>query len=146
MRIKIMIIFIIFAALLLSVSPALAAPQSEIRGHGKAQLNSDLVSVSQVSINAWLDDDGQAHGMIHWVGAVPPGVLPKTGQAAPWLIEVTGIIFNGNSARVCGVVVQSVFPADIGVEVCFNVTDNGATGARDRIDSVPLEAGNFIIR
>ena len=39
---------------------------------------------------------------------------------------------------------HSVAPGDIGVEGCFDFTDNSATGAPDEIDGEPIEAGNII--
>ena len=131
-----------------NVSPALAAPQSEVRGQGKVQLFGDTVSVSEISVNAWLDENGAAHGMLTWIGGVSPGTVPP---AYPWQMDVTSIALSGNTATVCWVVVHSVVPGDIGVSDCFDFTDNRATGTPDEIGlfgspSIPIEAGNIIVR
>jgi len=152
MRAKIGITCGIFAMMLLGFSPAIAMAQSAVRGHGKAQVQSgDEFLTSQISVDAWLDDDG-AHGTVVWVGGVPftPGHPQKAGPADPWLIDVTNILFDGNTAHVFGVVVHSVFPADIGTEVPFLFTDNSGTGEPDEIgvfgsDPVPIVAGNIVV-
>ena len=107
------------------------------------QLFSEDLSVGEININAWLDDNGVAHGMMNWVGTIPAGIVPP---AIPWHIAVTDIDFFGNTATVCGVVVHSVFPEDIGLDVCFDLTDNRATGEPDEINDTPIEAGNIIVR
>lgn len=127
-----------------NVSAALAAPQSEVRGQGKVQLGGDDISVSHISVNAWLDDNGVAHGMMNWTGGVTIGaVVPP---AYPWHMNVTSIDFSGNTATVCWVVVHSVVPDDIGISDCFDFTDNSATGEPDEILGIPIEAGNIIVR
>ena len=122
--------------------PAVATAQS-IRGHG--EVPNDGESPSQISVNAWLDDDGVAHGAMIWVGAVVVGSNPKAGPADPFLIEVLDIVFDGNTAYVFGVVVHSVFPFDIGTAIEFAFTDNSGTGEPDEIGGAPIVAGNFTI-
>lgn len=143
---RILSVFVTLAMLfsVANVSSALAAPQSEVRGHGKVQLGDATISVSQINVNAWLDENGVAHGMLNWTGGVPIGsVVPP---AYPWQMDVTSIEFSGNTATVCWVVVHSVVPEDIGIADCFDFTDNGATGTTDQIDGVAIEAGNIIVR
>jgi hypothetical protein len=136
-------------ALLVVASVAMAAkPASEVRGHGKVQLGDPAdVSVSQIDVNAWLDENG-AHGTLDWIGGVGSDTVPP---AYPWHMAVTSIEVSGNTAEVCWVVVHSVVPEDIGSDGCFDFTDNGATSAPDEIDfagepGVPIEAGNIIVR
>lgn len=126
-----------------SASPALAAPQGEVCGQGKVQLPANVpVTVSHISVNAWLDENG-AHGQLTWVGGVTPDTVPR---AYPWQMDVTSIEFAGNTAKVCWEVVHSVVSEDIGFSDCFDFTDNGATGAPDEIVGQPLESGNIIVR
>jgi hypothetical protein len=144
MRAKIKIMFAVLAVLLLGVSPALADGQSEVRGHAKVQLGDpSVVSVSEINVNVWVDKNGDAQGMLNWVGGVGPEAVPP---ALPWHMQVTSIDFSGNTATVCWVVVHSVFPEEIGISDCFDFTDNGATGQPDEIVGVPIEAGNIIVR
>jgi hypothetical protein len=138
----------IFAVLLLGLSPAIATAQTSVHGHGKT-LNDEPFSDSEISVNASLDTDGVAHGTVVWVGGVTP--RRPGGPADPWLIDVTQIIFDGNTAHVVGVVVHSVFPEEIGIEVPLDFTDNSGTGQPDEIGvfggaSFPIVAGNIIVR
>ena len=130
------------AVLLFSLYPAAATAQS-VRGHG--EVNNGTVSPSQVSVDAWLDATGVAHGTMVWVGDVALGSLPKTGSADPWFIDVTDIVFDGDTAYVSGVVAHSVFPADVGSPVLFIFTDNSGTGAPDEINGEPIAAGNITV-
>ena len=64
---------------------------------------------------------------------------------------MTQIIFDGNTAHVLGVVVHSVFPEEIGIQVPLDFTDNSGTGQPDEIGvfggaSFPIVAGNIIVR
>ncbi|PYK47341.1 MAG: hypothetical protein DME20_12340 [Verrucomicrobia bacterium] len=93
--------------------------------------NDPPYSDAQISVNAWLDANGVAHGTVVWVGGTThrrPG-----GPADPWLIDVTEIIFDGNTAHVIGVVVHSVFPEEIGIVVPFDFRDNSGTNQPDEI-------------
>jgi hypothetical protein len=143
----------IFAVLLLGLSSASATAQRSVRGQGEVQTFGGAFLLSHISVNAWLDPNGVAHGTVVWVGGVTftPGNPQKAGPAIPWLIDVTDVIFDGNIAHVLGVVVHSVFPGDIGIEVPFVFTDNGGTGQPDEIEvfgegSIPIVAGNIIVR
>ena len=131
------------AALLWGLCPAVATAQS-VRGHGEVD-NGPVLSSSQISVNAWLDANGVAHGTMVWVGAVVPASLPKTGPADPWFIDVTDIVFDGDTAYVSGIVAHSVFPEDIGTPVSFAFTDNSGTGQPDEIDGDPIVAGNITV-
>ena len=141
---KKLLLVAVLLALLATTSVAMAAqPGSEVRGHGKVQIGDPAdVSVSQIGVNAWLDTNG-AHGTLDWIGGVGSDTVPP---AFPWHMDVTSIDLSGNTAEVCWVVVHSVAPGDIGVEGCFDFTDNSASGAPDEIDGEPIEAGNIIVR
>jgi hypothetical protein len=141
------IAFGLAAALLLSLCPAIATAQS-VRGHGKVD-NGPGISASEITVDAWLDAQGVAHGSMDWIGDIlntPPesGNRPA-GPADPWHIDVTEIIFNANSAYVVGVVTHSVFPTDIGKIVIFTFTDNSHLGLPDEIDGQFILAGNFTV-
>jgi hypothetical protein len=135
------------AALLLSLCPANATAQS-VRGHGKLD-NGPGLSVSEITVDAWLDDFGFAHGSMDWIGDIsntpPYGNTGLAGPALPWHIDVTEIIFNGDTAYVVGVVTHSVSPTDIGTTVIFTFTDNSDLGLPDEIDGQPILAGNFTV-
>jgi hypothetical protein len=146
----------ILALLLFAFTPAVAPAQSA-RGHGEIP-NGPGLSPSQISVDAWLDDDGVAQGTTIFIGDVPN--LHPGGPADPWLIDVQDIYFDGNTAYVTGVVVHSVFPADIGSLIFFAFVDNSSIGDPDEIcigtqlfpggpvifDSfIPLVAGNITV-
>jgi hypothetical protein len=134
--------------LLLRLSPAIATAQTSVQGQGVGR-NDPPYSDAHISVNAWLDANGVAHGTVVWVGGTThrrPG-----GPADPWLIDVTQIIFDGNTAHVIGVVIHAVFPEEIGIVVPFDFTDNSGTGQPDEIGvfggaSFPIVAGNIIVR
>ena len=133
----------VVAALLFAVCPAVANAQS-VRGHGEISNGPDF-SPSQISVNAWLDAAGVAHGTMVWVGDIAPGSRPMAGPADPWFIDVTDIVFDGDTATVTGVVSHSVFPSDIGNVVTFTFTDNSDLGLPDQIDNQFIEAGNIVV-
>jgi hypothetical protein len=134
------------AALLFALSPAIAAAQS-VRGHGEISNGPDF-SPSQISVNAWLDAAGVAHGLITWEGDIfdpAPGNLGPGGPSDPFLIEVTGIVFDGDTAIVSGVVVSSPKGIGNGLFEEFSFTDNSAIGLPDEIDGQPILAGNITV-
>ena len=136
------------AMMVLSLSPAIATAQTSVQGHGRVP-NDPPNADSQVSVNAWLDTNGVAHGTVVWVGGITPRV--PGGPADPWLIDITEIIFDGNTAHVFGVVVHSVFPEEIGIGVPLDFKDNSGTGQPDEMgvfgsDLFPIVAGNIIVR
>ena len=138
----------VIAMMLLGLTPRIATAQTSVQGHGEVP-NDPPFSNTQISVNAWLDTNGVAHGTVVWVGGTThrrPG-----GPADPWLIDVTQVIFDGNTAHVIGVVVHSVFPEEIGIVVPFDFRDNSGTGDPDEIgvfggDLFPIVAGNIIVR
>jgi hypothetical protein len=136
------------AIVALGLNPAIATAQTSVQGHGRVA-NDPPNADSQVSVNAWLDINGVAHGTVVWVGGITPRM--PGGPADPWLIEVTEVTFEGNTAHVFGVVVHSVFPEEIGIGVPLDFTDNTGTGQPDEMgvfggDSFPIIAGNIIVR
>jgi hypothetical protein len=94
--------------------------------------------VGAISLHRPADND-VAHGMMKWIGGITLGSLQKTGPADPRHMAVTSILFDSNTAAVCGIIDYSVFPEDIELPICLNFTDSRATGA-------PIEAGNIIVR
>jgi hypothetical protein len=139
-----------FVAVLLVLGTATASAQS-VQGHAKVSLEPGSQLVSEIGVNAWLDADGVAHGRMVWVGDVAHGTLPKGGLADPWFINVTDLVFDGNTAYVTGTVSHSIFPDDIGTEIRLGFTDNSATGEPDEILAflpfgIPVEAGNITVR
>lgn len=140
---KIVLGVAVVLVLLVATSVAMAGKSgSQVLGQGKVQLGTG-VSVSHISVNAWLDGNGVPHGMVQWTGGVPAGTHPTPD---PWHSDVTSIEASGNTATVCFVVVHSVIPSEIGSTSCKVFTDNGATGVPDTIDGVPIQAGNIIVR
>ena len=131
----------ILAVLVCVFSPPVALAGGSVRGHG--EVPEPGLSPSQISVDAWLDDNGVAHGTMTWVGDVVPG--HPGGPADPWLIDVQDIVFDGNTAYVFGVVAHSVFPADIGFGVFLAFTDNSGTGEPDEINFTPIVAGNITV-
>jgi hypothetical protein len=135
------------AMMLLGLSPAIATAQTSVHGQGVAR-NDPPYSDTHISVNAWLDANGVAHGTVVWVGGAThrrPG-----GPADPWLIDVMELSFDGNTAHVLGVVVHAVFPEEIGQVVPFDFRDNSGTNQPDEIgvegDFFPIVAGNIIVR
>lgn len=137
----------LFAALLVTSVAMAGEPLSEVRGHGKVQLGPAELSVSQISVNAWTDGDGVAHGSLEWIGGVDSEARPT---AYPWHMDVTSIDVSGNTATVCWVVVRAVNPDDIGTESCFEFTDGSPDTIHADFNAAdppsPLQAGNIIVR
>jgi hypothetical protein len=146
----------IVAVLVWGLSPAIATAQTQVRGsgtniyaHGAPDLGN---SFQHIAVNAWLDDQGVAHGMMTWEGdigqSLPGGItgngLPG-GPSQPFIIDVTDIFFVGNTAFVSGVVIASIKGQGNGSGAFFAFTDNSGTGEPDEIDGVPIDAGNITV-
>jgi hypothetical protein len=130
------------ALLACGLGPANAQDGDSVRGHLKL-LSYPPSSTMEISINAWIDDDGEAQGNMTWVGGVfksQPG-----GPADPWELDVIDLEFSGNTAYVTAVVTHSVHPADIGTEVFVWFTDNSGTGAPDEFTGQFAAAGNVTV-
>jgi hypothetical protein len=124
-----------------------ATAQTTVQGHGKAQLFSPTVSPSEVSINAWIDEAGFAHGVMIYTGGVTKGDFPQGGPADPWVLQVYDIwTYDGRTVLVWATVVHSVNPIDIGASLFLYFTDNSGTGQPDEINFTPITAGNITIR
>jgi hypothetical protein len=133
-------------AVLCSLNASVATAQS-VRGHGKID-NGPNISPSQISVDAWIDANGDVQGMMDWVGDIANNVpyTPGTGGPAdPFHIEVTYLFFYGNSVYVFGIVVNSPQGASDGQGVSFTFTDNSDIGLPDEIDGQPILAGNITV-
>ncbi len=143
----------VMAALLGGLCPAIATAQS-VHGTGVNFYSHGAVDganwFQQVAVNAWLDADGGAHGTITWEGLVfqslPDGNVGSGGPADPFIIEVTDIKFDGNTATVGGIVIAASVRYVIGTSAEFIFTDNSGTGQPDEINSVPIDAGKIIVK
>jgi hypothetical protein len=89
----------IAVAILFGLSPAFAVAGGSVHGHGEV-FYQEGVSPGQISIDAWLDETGVAHGMIEWEGGVLLHNGFRGGPADPWHIDVLAISFDGNTAHV----------------------------------------------
>jgi len=133
----------IVAAVLCSLGPAIATAGA-VRGHGKVQLGpASIYSPSEISVDAWLDDDGVAYGTIAWIGDSPFAI--PGGPADPFIIDVQEIVFDGNTAYVTGVVVASAEGLFNGFLETLIFTDNSGTAEPDEIDGEPIVAGNITV-
>lgn len=111
--------------------------------------------IDQISINAQLEDSGDAHGVVIWTSVIhdvpadfdgpnPPG---QGNSGYPWHIEVLELEVNGNNATIDGVVVSSPqVPEDVGTTVSFEIID----GNPDKLGvfgNTPTDiiGGNFIV-
>lgn len=147
------------AALLFVVCPTVTMAQS-VRGNGVfpdpshgAVDGGNLFQM--ISVNAWLDDDGAAHGHISWIGSVfqslPDGSIHFGGPANPAEMDVIDVFFIGNSAYVTAMTVSSPEGELNGNEFFFIFTDNSGTDEPDEISivndfyDVPLAHGNLTV-
>lgn len=163
MSLKSVLSWTIATMLTLSVGTPPATAQSEVFGSGfvnyvKTGSPYWWTKFSHTAVNAWLDENGVAHGTVAWEGdtnRIPIGrdvdgngqELIVGGLAAPWFIAVTDIyFFDGNSAWVTGIVVSAPNPEEIGSDAVFFFTDNSGTGEPDQLNFNPIDAGNFTIR
>jgi hypothetical protein len=134
------------AALVFGICPAATA--QSVRGHGELD-NGPYLSPSQISVNASVDAAGIASGMMAWTGDInlgPPYPPGQGGPAEPFIVLVTDVQFDGNSALVSGFVFASPQGAFDGTFVSFVFTDNSGTGLPDTIDGQAIEAGNITIK
>lgn len=121
---------------------------NEVRGHGVLFDLIDGDSIDSISINAWLDESGAAHGFVSWGGEY--FASEDTRELGwVWHIEVTDLYVIGNVAYVGGIVVHdNKFPESEGTYVSITVIDNGS-GAAAKPDEVlfsPIDGGNFTVR
>jgi hypothetical protein len=114
--------------------------------HHTVGLPSGGQSVDQVSINAWLDSAGTAHGTMSWTGVYHG--LPDHGnqyQSDPYTMRVDTLIIVGKTAHVEGVVVRSgQNPGAIGSRVSWDIFDFG--NRADVLNGEVVDGGNFSVR
>jgi hypothetical protein len=127
------------ALLAFGLSPSSAFAQTSVHGQGVQSFGPGF-SDGHFAVNAWVDANGDAHGMINVTGAIPIGSLPKGGPADPWHIAVTAFIpIGGEGVFVIGVITHSLYPEDVGQEF-------GIIFGNDQIDFAPLKAGHIVVR
>ena len=144
-------------ATMLALDPALLCAQS-VRGHGGLsggfESSFGIVLPSQISVDAWLDDDGEAHGSVTWIGDSPffPGEpdVGTGGPAYPYKLDVVDMVIWGNFAIVWSVVAESPDKSAVGEPVVFFFLDNSDFDEPDEIGSsyfggTPLDAGNITV-
>ncbi len=163
MSLKLMFGWSIVTMLALNVGVRSANAQSEVFGNGIVEYLETgspywVTKFSHFAINAWLDEDGVAHGHMAWTGdtnRIPVGRdvqgngrdMLVGGLSAPWNVEVTDIyFFGGNSAWVVGVATTAPNPEEIGGIVGVYIVDNEGTGEPDLMNFNFIDAGDFKIR
>jgi hypothetical protein len=113
--------------------------------HHTVGLPSGGQNIDQVSINAWLDASGTAHGTMSW-SAVYHG-LPDQGnqyQGDPYTMRVDTLIFIGNTVHVEGVVVRSgQQPGVIGGRVSWDIVID--PNGNDFLNGERTDGGGFTI-
>ena len=150
------------AVLLFGLCPAIATAQSSVRGSGTNIIQHGAVDggdlFQHVAVNAYLDQNGVAQGMMTWEGtifqALPNGNVGAGGPSDPFIFTVTDLSFSadGTTAYVTGVVIASPQGLGNGHINTFSFTDNSGNGEPDEIDTgfyggnLPIDAGNITIR
>jgi hypothetical protein len=157
---KLVLVLMLFALLAIPSGAMAAQPVHVVRGHGIYNLTPPS-PIDQISINATVDTNGVASGMVVWLA----NYLAPPAQPAPdwvgwiWKIEVNSLVVAGNVATIGGTVVaDNRFPANIGCQVGFIVTDNGNGAANpdvlELVDNPPCvyggpnshSGGNFTVK
>jgi hypothetical protein len=104
--------------------------------------------LDHVSVNAWLDAEGRAHGTMNWSYIWTYDSVPQRGgrrPGDPWHMRVDTLVVNGNTAHIEGVVVSAENRGGIGYRVSWDIVDNGS-GKSDLLNGALLESGNFTVR
>jgi hypothetical protein len=113
--------------------------------HHTVGLPSGGQNIDQVSINAWLDASGTAHGTMSW-SAVYHG-LPDQGNhnpGDPVTMRVDTLIIIGNTAHVEGVIVRSgQAPGAIGFRVSWDIVID--PNGNDFLNGQRTDGGGFTI-
>jgi hypothetical protein len=113
--------------------------------HHTVGLPSGGQNIDQVSINAWLDASGAAHGTMTW-SAVYHG-LPDQGnhsQGNPYTMRVDTLVIIGNTVHVEGVVVRSgQAPGAIGSRVSWDIVID--PNGNDFLNGERTDGGGFTI-
>jgi hypothetical protein len=123
----------------------------QVTGHAVWHHNVGLPSggqqIDQVSINAWLDAAGAAHGTMTWTTVNHPvGDNGHNGQSKgqPYAMRVDTLIIVGNMVHVEGVVVRSgQSPGAIGSRVSWDIIVN--PGGGDILNGQLVDGGHFTI-
>jgi hypothetical protein len=123
----------------------------QVTGHAVWHHNVGLPSggqqIDQVSVNAWLDASGTAHGTMTWTTVSHPlGDNGHNGQSKglPYAMRVDTLIIVGNLVHVEGVVVRSgQSPQAIGSRVSWDIVINPSGG--DILNGQLVDGGNFTI-
>jgi hypothetical protein len=129
----------VLVALLFGLCPTVSA--QSVRGH--CEIPGSILSSTRISVNAWIDANGEAQGSMVWIGGVPntPPYPPgQGGPAEPFIVEVTDVSFFGNTAFVEGEVIASPGGIGNGQFTGFYFTDNSGTGQPDEINFQPTSA------
>lgn len=129
--------------------PVVRVTGNGVDGHQTGS-NSGYQFVDRLSVNAWLDEQGRAHGTMSWTTTshgFPPGHATRAGD--PWSVRVDTLVVSGNVAHVEGVVVSAGQPTNpystpVGTRVSFDIEDNGQ-GRADRLNGYELLSGNFTV-
>jgi hypothetical protein len=140
----------IATVVLAGLSPAPATAQS-VKGVGVTVYEHGAVDGANwfevVSVNAWLDRDGNAQGKLTWEGdnvQSLPGTT--TNPSNPYIMDVLGLYVDGNTASVFAVVIASPQGEVNGSYWWFTFTDNSGTGQPDEVDNHPISAGHITVR
>jgi hypothetical protein len=103
-------------------------------------------NINQVTINAWLDSSGVAHGTMTWIttGQSLPGGGGRQISGFPYIMRVDTLIITGNTAHIEGVVVRSgQDPGTIGLRVSWDLVIN--SDGTDLLNGLLVDKGNFTI-
>jgi len=144
-------------ALVLSVAKLVNAPVGgggqhvqQVTGHAvwthTVGLPSGGQNINQVSINAWLDSSGTAHGTMTWTTTdqTLPGGGGQQRSGFPYIMRVDTLIIIGNTAHVEGVVVRSgQQPGAIGSRVSWDIVIN--SDGTELLNGQLADRGNFTI-
>ena len=147
----------ILAVLLLGLSPAVGAAQTQVKGSGTTHYSNgstDVILFEHIEVNAWLNADGSGGGSVTWEGdvsfLVPGGTGFHGGPSDPFQIAVDTFIVDpfgigdDTTVFVAGVVVNSPNHAiDDGSPASFYFTDNSALDLPDEINFLPIGAGRI---
>jgi hypothetical protein len=105
--------------------------------HQAIYLPSGQQYLYEVSINAWLDAGGTAHGMMTWT-------TTQGGKQSMYTMQVDTLVIIGNTVHVEGVIVRAGrAPVDVNTRVAWDIVDNGNGG--DLLNGALVDGGGFTI-
>jgi hypothetical protein len=116
-------------------------PVQQVTGHASwhqaIYLPSGQHYIYQVTINAWLDASGTAHGTMTWTST-------QGGRPSSFTLRVDTLVIIGNTVHVEGIIVRAGRnPGDVNTRVAWDLVDNGTTG--DVLNGALVDGGNFSI-